>query len=301
MGGTKTAIGLIDAATLSLLANHTIPTRRTMGGATVLQDIHAQLKSMKNRATLAGRTVRGIGLAVPEIIDPEGRITSGSVIPQWHHLAVTELLGTVAPVCVEADVRAAAFAEATLGAGQGLSYYVYVTVGTGISYSLVRDGMPVTGTRGGALNIGTSVLADFPDNRVHKSHQLVLEEIASGPALVKKYVAGGGTATRAEQVLTAAQDGDLLATDVVEAGARALGTSIALLINLLDPEAVIVGGGLGSADTIFWSSTVSWARRRVYSDAARTLPILQAKLGSDSGVIGAGLIGLLNGSPSRRS
>jgi len=68
---------------------------------------------------------------------------------------------------------------------------------------------------------------------------------------------------------------------------------MALLANLLDPEAMIVGGGLGSADTPYWSSAVAWARRYMYSDAARAMPIQHAELGADAGVIGAGLIGLL--------
>ncbi|MGH3217468.1 MAG: ROK family protein [Streptosporangiaceae bacterium] len=297
VGGTKTAIGILDAATLSLLSSATIPTRRTDGGTAVLRDIGAQIGVMTGRAARLSRHVRGVGLAVPEIVDPEGRITSGTVIPQWDQLAVIELLAAPAPVRIESDVRAAALAEAVLGAGQGLSYFIYMTVGTGISYCLVRDGTPVTGIRGGALNIGTSVLADLPDSDHRVPAELVLEETASGAALVRSYVAGGGTATRAQEVLAAARDGVELATSIVQAGARALGTAIALLVNLLDPEAVIVGGGLGSAETDYWTSAVTWARRRVYSDAARSLPIRHAQLGAAAGVIGAGIVGLLTNPP----
>jgi glucokinase len=299
VGGTKTAIGILDSATLSLLSSVTIPTRRTDGGRAVLQDIGVQIGAMTGQAARLSRHVRGVGLAVPEIVDPQGRITSGAVIPQFDQLAVSELLAAPAPVRIEADVRAAALAEAVLGAGQRLSYFIYLTVGTGISYCLVRDGTPVTGVRGGALNIGTSVLADLPESDHGTPVELVLEDSASGAALVRSYVAGGGTATRAEEVLAAAQDGDELATSIAQAGARALGTAIALLVNLLDPEAVIVGGGLGSAETEYWASAVTWARRRVYSDAARSLPIRHAQLGAAAGVIGAGIVGLLASPPDR--
>jgi glucokinase len=299
VGGTKTAIGILDSATLSLLSSATIPTRRTDGGRAVLRDIGVQIGAMAGQAARLSRHVRGVGLAVPEIVDPEGRITSGAVIPQLDQLAVSELLAAAAPVRIEADVRAAALAEAVLGAGQRLSYFIYLTVGTGISYCLVRDGTPVTGIRGGALNIGTSVLADLPESDHGVPAELVLEDTASGAALVQSYVAGGGTATRAEEVLAAARDGDELATSIAQAGARALGTAIALLVNLLDPEAVIVGGGLGSAETEYWASAVTWARRRVYSDAARSLPIRHAQLGAAAGVIGAGIVGLLASTPDR--
>jgi glucokinase len=298
VGGTKTAIGILDAATLSLLSSTTIPTRRTAGGTAMLRDIRDQIGAMTGRAAQLGHRIRGVGLAVPEIVDPGGRITSGGVIPQWDKLAVAELLAAAAPVRIESDVRAAALAEAVLGDGQRLSYFIYVTVGTGISYCLVRDGTPVPGIRGGALNIGTSVLADFPGTDHGVPTELVLEDTASGAALVRRYVAGGGTATRAEEVLAAARDGSELATSIVQAGARALGTAIALLVNLLDPEAVIVGGGLGSAETDYWASAVTWARRRVYSDAARSLPIRHAQLGPAAGVIGAGIVGLLASSPA---
>jgi glucokinase len=297
VGGTKTAVGILDAATLSLLSSTTIPTRRSDGGKAVLEDIGAQIDVMAGCAARLGRRIRGVGLGVPEIVDPEGRITSGAVIPQWDQLAVAELLPAAVPVRVEADVRTAAFAEALLGAGQQLNYFIYLTVGTGISYSLVRDGSPVPGTRGGALNIGTSVLADIPWNARGGQRELVLEEIASGPALVRTYVAGGGTATRAEEVLAAAGAGDVLAADIVQTGGRALGTAIALLVNLLDPEAVIVGGGLGSAETAYWQHAVTCARQRSYSDAARSLPIRHAQFGAAAGVIGAALVGLLAGSP----
>lgn len=299
VGGTKTAIGILDAATLSLLSSTTIPTRRSAGGEAVVEDIGAQIATMTSCAARLGRRIRGVGLGVPEIVDPAGRITSGAVIPQWDQLAVAEMLPATAPVRIEADVRTAALAEALLGAGQQLNCFVYLTVGTGISYSLVRDGCPVTGTRGGALNIGTSVLADTPGNAGGGQRGLVLEEIASGPALVHAYVAGGGTATRAEEVLAAAKAGDGLAAGIVQTGGRALGTAIALLVNLLDPEAVIVGGGLGSAETTYWVPAVTWARRRMYSDAARSLPIRHAQLGAAAGVIGAGLIGLCPCAPSK--
>ncbi|HUY45670.1 MAG TPA: ROK family protein [Streptosporangiaceae bacterium] len=270
VGGTKVALGLIDAASLSLLTRATIPTRRDHGGADVLRDTDTQLKRMAGQAARWGRRVVGIGLA----------------------------LGKVAPLRIEADVRAAAFAEAVLGAGRHLTYYVYLTVGTGISYSAVYKGRPVAGAHGGALNIGSSVLADLPASG-SGTQQLVLERIASGHALVERYVASGGTARRAEEVLAAARHGDPLAASIVDEGARTLGNAMALLVNLLDPEALIAGGGLGSADTAFWSTAVACARRRMYSDTARSLPILHAQLGADAGVIGAGLVGLLGGAPRK--
>jgi predicted NBD/HSP70 family sugar kinase len=86
---------------------------------------------------------------------------------------------------------------------------------------------------------------------------------------------------------------------VLSEGAEALGIGIALLVNLLDPEAVIVGGGLGSAKTPYWPATRAWARRYLHAHAAGTA-LIQGELGADAGVIGAGLIGLQAGPGSGR-
>jgi glucokinase len=93
-------------------------------------------------------------------------------------------------------------------------------------------------------------------------------------------------------VLAAAAAGDEAAGAVVDSGARALGMGIALLLNVLDPEAVITGGGLGSADTEYWSRARQWARHYAH-DHAKPTPVIRGRLGPDAGVIGAAITGLL--------
>ncbi len=307
VGGTKVALGLLDAAELSLLESVVIPTGRDRGGKAVLADIRASAAELAERAAALGRRVSGIGLVVPEIVSLAGDIVSGVVIPQWNELPVAGVLSEIAPVRVEADVRAAAFAETVLGAGQGYDYLVFVTVGTGISYTAVYQGRPIAGSRGGALNIGTTVLARLPEHcagncagQSTENHgeprDLVLERIASGSALVERYVARGGRAEGAGDVLAAAQRGDRAAAEVLDEGARTLGIAIALLVNVLDPEAVIVGGGLGSADTSYWQATRDYARQYLHDFAAGTV-LARGALGADAGVIGAGLTGLCLADP----
>jgi glucokinase len=192
-------------------------------------------------------------------------------------------------------VRAAAFAEASLGAGRDYGFHLFLTIGTGISYCAVGAGRPFAGAHGGALNVGTSVLtlpADPPCPDGPADREVVLERIASGSALVERYAARGGTAQRAEDVLAAARAGDQAAREVLNTGAEALGIGIALLVNLLDPEAVITGGGLGSADTEYWTAAERWTRHYAHSHAAGIV-LKRGQLGPDAGVIGAGMAGLL--------
>jgi glucokinase len=297
VGGTKVALGLLDAAGLSLLESVVIPTGRDRGGKAVLADISAAARQLADRAAGLGRRVSGIGLVVPEIVSLAGEIVSGYVIPQWDELPVAGVLSEIAPVLVEADVRAAAFAETVLGAGQGYDYLAFVTVGTGISYTAVYQGRPIAGSRGGALNVGTTVMARRSQRCAEQDgepQEVVLERIASGSALTERYVARGGTAQGAGDVLAAAEQGDRAAAEVLDEGARTLGIAIALLVNVLDPQAVIVGGGLGSADTPYWQATHDYARQYFHDFAAGTV-LARGALGADAGVIGAGLTGLCHG------
>src|ERR1700677_158993 len=290
VGGTKTALALIDAASDTPLAMRVIPTGRERGGAAVLRDIEEQVASLAAQSAGLGYQVTGIGVVVPENVNLAGQITSTAVIPQWNELPVASVLSAVAPTVIDSDVRAAALAEAVLGAGRDYGYHLFLTVSTGISYCAVRGGRPFAGAHGGALHFGTSVLAVLPDGQ-----ELRLEDVASGGALVRRYAARGGArggaVQRAEEVLAAAAAGEPAAVDVLASGAQALGAGIALLINMLDPEAVVIGGGLGSADTSYGEEARRWASCYVHAHARGT-PVIRGRLGGDAGVIGAGLIGL---------
>jgi glucokinase len=229
-----------------------------------------------------------VGLA--ELVDLEGNVTSAHTL-DWRGLPVQALFSQLAPAVVESDVRAPALAEALLGAGRPFRLFLYVTIGTGISCCLVQEGQPYAGARGGAL-----VMASSPFSAICPACgsllQPVTEEIASGPALVARYRARLGpeadpSLTQAEAVIAAAGQGDRRAIEVIETAGLALGSSLGLVINVLDPEAVVIGGGLGSAGGFYWDSLVAATRQHIWSEVARTLPILPAALGPEAGLIGA--------------
>jgi glucokinase len=213
-------------------------------------------------------------------------VTSGHCI-DWRGWLLSERLSALGTVCVEADVRAAALAEALFGAGRPYQLFAYVTVGTGISCTLVQGGRPYAGARGNALVMGSSPLTSVCP-RCGIEFQPILEEIAAGPALVRRYCQGHrGVVGSAEEVLRAAAAGDREAIGVVRSGARALGTSVGFLVNVLDPEAVVVGGGLGLAGGLYWDELIVSTRDHIWAPGTRGLPILPAALGEDAGIIGA--------------
>lgn len=288
VGGTKIAAGIVALPSGQPLVKRAIPTGPLRGGEAVLADALHLATQLMDEASALDLEVIGIGIAVCELVDLEGRITSNHAVA-WRGLAVESAFARLAPAVVESDVRAHALAEATFGAGQGYGQFVFVTAGTGISSCLVQAGHPYAGARGNALVLATSPLTTTC-TVCGTVLRPVLEDLAAGPALVTRYNAlAGAHAVRAEEVLAAAQAGDDDALEVVRSAGAALGVSLGWLVNVLDPEAIIVGGGLGSATGLYHDSLVAATRAHIWADASRDLPIVTARLGPEAGFIGAAL------------
>jgi glucokinase len=135
----------------------------------------------------------------------------------------------------------------------------------------------------------------IPCDACGNTRQPSLEEFASGPALATRYQALTGKPTaRAEEVMEAANMGNAEARTVVESAGQALGVSLGWLVNVLDPEAIVAGGGLGSAGGLYWESLVASTRKHVWAEASRSLPIITAQLGAEAGLIGAALAGAIS-------
>jgi glucokinase len=196
------------------------------------------------------------GLAICELVDPHGRVRSAETV-DWRD---ANLRATFA--AVQSDVRAAALAEARFGAGREEPDFLYVSVGSGISHCLVTGGRPRAGVHGSALCTGAPLV----------------EQWSGGLALARR----SGHAT-AEEALA-----DPAAEPVVADAAERLGVVLAVLVNALDPGAVVVGGGLGLHDG-YRARVERVLRGAVYDPAARGVPVLRAGLGADAAVIGAAL------------
>ena len=220
-------------------------------------------------------------VAVPELVSPDGLVLTEVVIPG---LAgdLTSTWADLGVVAVESDVRAAAVAESAFGYGRTFDPFVFVSVGTGVSYCAVWDGHPWAGVHGAAILLGSGIVVEHADGPP-------LEAVASGPGILARYRALGGEAERAHDVLARVGD-DALAAETVVAAGRVLGYGLAEAVNLLDPAAVVVGGGLGSVGGPYWDAAIETARERTWADVAREVPVLRSELGPDAGLIGAALI-----------
>jgi glucokinase len=287
VGGTKISAGVVAFPSGEVIRRRVIPTLPKRSGIEILNDAASLADDLTREVYAEGIRLGSVGLGVAELVTPEGRIASGQTIP-WRDVPVGAAFSHLGPVVVESDVRAAALAEALLGAGKPFRHFAYVTVGTGISCSLVQDRTPFAGARGNALVLASAALTTTCTKCGAVVNE-ILEEVGSGPALVNHYNQrmAGNIVARAQDVVARAEAGEAIATEVVSQGGRALGNSIGFLVNILDPEAVVVGGGLGVAGGLYWSAFETSTREHIWSDESRTLPILPAALGSESGLIGA--------------
>ena len=244
IGGTKIAGGVVDAFG-EVLHLRSIPTGASRGGAAVLEDAVGLAQELITEAGRTGWKVVGIGISICELVDTQGHITSEHTI-KWQGLPVRATFERFAPTRIEVDVRAHALAEARIGAGKGLRDFVFVSIGTGISSCLVQDGKPYTGVRGNALVLSTMPLTVFDEEE--RKLDFVLEAFASGAGLVERYRRNGVNVSSVEEIMVAAAAGNGTAIHILTTGGEALGSALAWLINVLDPEAVITGGGLGLTD-----------------------------------------------------
>lgn len=283
LGGTKTALAVIEFPSGRILQRETIPTRAERGPANLLQE----LASVATR--LVSTPVGSVGLGICELVTGRGEIASNYTV-QWTTEQVRKALGHLGPLTVEADVRAGALAESVFGAGRNCELFLYVTIGTGISSCLMIKGRPYLGARGAVGTMASSPLAGTLDLSGGGS---TLEELSAGPALHSRFRALGGQAANTEEVLRKAEQGEPRASEVVQLGALNLGAQIGLLVNTLDPEMVVLGGGLGTTPGLFFSALQKAAHRCIWSELHRDLPIVQARTGKDAGVVGAALAGWL--------
>lgn len=299
IGGTKIAAGVMLWPSGEIIRRMLIPTKPTRGGEPVLQDTLDLARQLYDWARGEGIEVAGIGAGVAELVDRDGNVTTSCTI-HWSGVPVQERLSAIAPAQVESDVRAAALAESIFGAGQGHSLFAYITVGTGISCCLMQDGKPFKGANGNAILLASSPLSAVCNHCGAELHP-VLEEFASGPALAKRYVQAKkvqqeecGEICTAEDVFRAASSGDRNAIEILTSAGQALGVSAAFLVNVLDPEIVVVGGGLGTAGGLYWEAFVRTCREHIFAENSRGLPIVPAKLGADAGLVGAAAIVFTN-------
>jgi glucokinase len=301
IGGTKIAAMRISAEG-DIRARTLIPTPAT-DQAAAMPAIEAAA------AEVFDDDVAAIGVGLAGLIDARSGVLLSAPNLSWRGLGVSHGLGARfgLPVTVDNDATAAAWGESRLGASRGSDDSLFVGVGTGIGGGIITGGRLVRGAHGLAGEIGHVIVE--PDGPLCGcGNRGCWEQVASGLAIARaggRAVAeepgstiarlAGGDSRRAtgELVTEAARDGDAAAVAIVTAVARRLGEGIAGLVNVLDPDLVVVGGGVGDAeDLLMGPLREAYAAAIEGADVRPDVPIVPAQLGNDAGAIGAALLAM---------
>ncbi|HZT42915.1 MAG TPA: ROK family protein [Chthonomonadaceae bacterium] len=258
IGGTKSAVVLArtDGEILQRLSEPTRPDLR--GPEAVLERLAAKVREVMAAGGVMADEVRGVGVSCGGPLDTRtGVVYAPPNLPGWEAVPVKQILEEALglPVIVENDANATALAEWRFGAGQGARNLIFMTVGTGIGGGLILDGRLYRGTNDLAGEVGhQTILMDGPLCGCGKRG--CLEALASGPAIARLAreslmygrhkrvlaLAGGKPASiTAEHVVQAAKEGDSFARQILEDAGTYLGVGIANLIQILNPERVILG------------------------------------------------------------
>jgi glucokinase len=193
------------------------------------------------------------------------------------------------PVALDNDANAAAIAEWKVGAGRGVDNMVMLTLGTGIGGGLILDGKPFRGATGAGAELGHLVL-QYGGPECACGGTGHFETVASGQAAdtAAKELLGG--ASGGAELVVAAGGGDEPAVEALAQIGRRLGAGIASLINIFEPELVVIGGGFGQAGELLIGPAQEIIAREALSPGRETVRIVPAELGPRAGLVGAGFV-----------
>jgi glucokinase len=303
IGGTKLATVVADKDG-TILQKVRKPTESERGPGRAVQLLLEMVTEILDLARLRREDIAGIGVSCGGPLDTKtGIIYSPPNLPGWDALPLKEMIESEfhIPTVIENDANASALAEARFGGGRGYDYVLYMTMSTGIGGGIVANGEIYHGANDSAGEVGHQIL--LPDGPLCGCGQYgCLEALCSGPAIARRaqeaitdqphtkilaHADGQIDAVRSEHVLQAARDGDALAIALVEETAYYMGWGIANLVNILNPQIVLLGTIAVAAGDLLLDPI-----RRTVTEMAMQRPleivkIMPAELGDSIGDLAA--------------
>jgi glucokinase len=268
IGGTKTAIGIVDTTTGKILQKQTLNTPAGSGLDAVFLHHVAEVVHTLERLP--------VGIGICELVDTRGSIVSQSRF-NWTTADIRNAFYFAPSFKLESDVRAAALAEGRFGAGVGFDHWIYVNAGTGIATVLMQDGKPYVGTSGLGMAFGMS-----PSSLVGDQPQPTIEDLAGAKGMICN-------ARKKGLKVESLQDLIDVSPDCLSQGGQVLGRAIGTLANMLDPQTIVLGGGVAHASKVYRKAFEDGFNKTVWFTGVFRPEVIAAKLNVDSGLIGAGL------------
>ena len=301
LGGTKILSVCLDHQ-LRVVAKDIRPTLAQDGPDAVIARMLGSIQ-----AVTTGVPVKSLGISAPGPADlKEGVVTSPPNLAGWSNVPLRRLLGTALgiPTVMENDANAAAVAEHRLGAGRGYSHLILVTVGTGLGGGLIIEDKVYHGASGGAGEIGHMQLeskgpqcgcgrfgcleAFSSGTALARDAVLIVEQEPNG--LVARLARNEGVSPDARILSLAAEEGDLAAAAAVARAGRYLGAGLTNLVNIFNPEAIVIGGSLRKLGERYLGPAAEVVHREALRQPYADVHIVEAELGDDAPAIGAALL-----------
>ena len=284
IGGTKiAAIGLDDDGRERARLRQPVPTS--------FEDVIAAVAGIVDRLAAAGVRAPAVGVSLPGIITRDGEISMIVNLPWLEGRPLRQALEARlgCPVALANDANCFALSEATDGAGRGAEVVFGVILGTGVGGALVVRGEIVVGANATAGEWGHNPWPTPGEGGVScacgRFAQGCVETWLNGAALARDYAALGGGEATAEEIAARAEAGDALAADAIAGYAERLAQALAAVINVLDPDAIVLGGGLSQIAALYRLVPSAWgAHASVTRPATR---LVRARFGPESGLRGA--------------
>jgi glucokinase len=303
LGGTKIYTALADHRG-RVCAETRIPTGAREGPGAVIGRIVESVRRVMQEAGVGQGEVAALGIGSPGPLDPEsGVVYSSPNLQGWTDVPLRDRLreGTGIPVWLDNDANLGALGEYNFGAGRGSKNMLYVTVSTGIGAGIIIDGRIYRGSGGGAGEAGHMVIS--PGGPLCGcGRKGCLEALASGTAMAARAAelvsAGRGRAIldeagndpgciTAAAVSRAARAGDPEAAGIITEAGSFLGMGMAGLINIFNPDRLVMGGGALEAGSLLWGSMTRELAARALGPALREVAVVKASLEGRSGLLGA--------------
>ena len=282
VGGTKILAGLVSRDG-TVIAHREHPTP--------VDSEDALLDGLEAAVRECGDDFAAVGFGIPSQIDQRTGTALGSVniplqgVPFRETMA--ERLGV--PVGIDNDANAAAIAEWRAGAGRGTTDLVMLTLGTGVGGGLILGGKPYRGWFGAGAEIGHMVIV-HDGVRCRCGGYGHLESYVSGKAADELAQAEFGPAADAHRLVRLANEGDARAIELLKGAGEHLGSGIASLVNIFNPELIVIGGGFAAAGELLFGPAKTVADRETLPSVRQSYRIVRAELGTMAGLIGAAMV-----------
>jgi glucokinase len=307
LGGTNIVVGLLPTMGGEVLGLRSMPTDSVRGAKFVVDRIVGMVEqAIAEVLSKHGGTredIAGVGIGSPGPLDRRTGTVINTPNLGWRNFPLRDLIANAVhlPATLDNDANCATYGEWWLGAGRGTRTLVGLTLGTGIGGGIVLDGKIFHGCSDVAGEIGHMTI-DSNGRKCKCGNYGCIEQYASGPAIALRAVEGieAGADTvlvdmvngklediTAATVYEATVQGDAYATEVMKDTAKFLGAAVASIINILNPEMVVIAGGVTRAGDTLFEPLRAEVRRRAFKSAQECCRIVSAELPGTAGVVGA--------------